>query len=359
MRNNIAVIPIASGSTSYQLPFKGKPVLAWSIAAAVQCDSVNAVFALSDDNAALELAERLGTIPIALDTAIQMDNAAAIKRAVGTDFDTALVLNPEFPLRSPKDIQQALAIMEEGGFASLTSAYRPSGNIWSADGQPSAEPALADGTALVETGSIKGIKNGDATSRQPGFLLMPQWKAAQCDTPDGFSLCEHYANSNGLRSILFPLRQNDLGMIAYDFDGVLTDNRAMVSQDGAESVTVNRSDGLVILRMAAMGIKQVIISKERNPVVLKRAEKLNLEVTHACDDKVTAFEEYRESHGVPLEKTFFFGNDLNDIEVMKIAGTAVAPSDATPAAKALADIITSAKGGYGVVREFFDMVDWD
>ena len=59
--------------------------------------------------------------------------------------------------------------------------------------------------------------------------------------------------------------------IFYDFDGVMTDNKVILSENGEESVIVNRSDGLAISYFKKLDIHQYIISSEQNPVVTKRA----------------------------------------------------------------------------------------
>ena len=81
-------------------------------------------------------------------------------------------------------------------------------------------------------------------------------------------------------------------LIAYDFDGVMTDNTVMVNQDGIESVRVHRGDGWAISQIKKQNISQIIISTEKNPVVSKRAEKLGLPCIQGCDDKKSALTDY-------------------------------------------------------------------
>ena len=149
---------------------------------------------------------------------------------------------------------------------------------------------------------------------------------------------------------------NDLDLVVYDFDGVMTDNRANVMQDGTEGVLVNRSDGLGVNKIKSMGIPQLIMSTEANPVVKIRAKKLQLEVIHNCEDKCSALKQYCEKNGFELSKTVFVGNDVNDLEVMKAVGFPVAPADAYYYILEVAKIITIAKGGRGVVRELSDLI---
>lgn len=146
----------------------------------------------------------------------------------------------------------------------------------------------------------------------------------------------------------------DIDLIVYDFDGVMTDNRVIVFQDGTEAVIVNRADGLGVDRFRSFGIPQLILSTETNPVVKSRAAKLHLKVIASCKDKKSALENYCAQNGYDLNRVMYIGNDLNDLEVMKIVGFPVAPADAHPEIKKVAKLTTEAKGGEGVVKELSD-----
>lgn len=142
-----------------------------------------------------------------------------------------------------------------------------------------------------------------------------------------------------------------IDLIVYDFDGVMTDNRAIVFQDGTEAVVVNRADGLGVDHFRDLGIPQLILSTETNPVVKARAIKLRIELIASCKDKKHALEKFCEQNGYALSKVMYIGNDLNDLEVMKIVGHPVAPADAHTEIKKVAKLITTAKGGEGVIKE--------
>ena len=146
---------------------------------------------------------------------------------------------------------------------------------------------------------------------------------------------------------------NNLDLIVYDFDGVLTDNRVLVSEEGMEFVFCHRSDGLAIEYIKKHNIQQIILSKERNPVVQARAKKLNIDVLYGIDDKKTVLEEFCQRNKYNLAKTLYIGNDTNDIDVMKIVGYAVAPYDANEQVKEISDIVLKVKGGFGVVQDLY------
>ena len=84
----------------------------------------------------------------------------------------------------------------------------------------------------------------------------------------------------------------DIKLLVYDFDGVMTDNKVIVDENGKESVVCNRSDGLAIKLIKEMGIAQLIMSTERNDLVRRRGEKLKLEVVNDISDKKSCLQEY-------------------------------------------------------------------
>ena len=150
---------------------------------------------------------------------------------------------------------------------------------------------------------------------------------------------------------------NDVDLIAYDFDGVMTDNKVIISENGKESVVVNRSDGLAISKIKEMKIPQLILSEEINNIVKIRARKLNIPVLSGVKDKKNVITSYCNRKNIDLKKVVFVGNDISDSEVMKIVGYPIAPQDAYKIIKEKAILITRAKGGEGVIRELYDILE--
>jgi len=145
-------------------------------------------------------------------------------------------------------------------------------------------------------------------------------------------------------------------LIVYDFDGVMTDNKVYVDQDGKEMVQVNRGDGLAISEINKLGINQIIISTEKNRVVTARAKKLNILCLQGIKDKKLALAEYCTSNNIPLKKVAFIGNDINDVEAMEISGISYCPSDAHDSIKAISNHTLYTRGGDGVIRELLDLI---
>lgn len=148
------------------------------------------------------------------------------------------------------------------------------------------------------------------------------------------------------------LQFKNIDLIVYDFDGVLTDNRVLVFDDGHEAVFCNRADGLAIGLIKKTGVPQIILSMEENRVVETRARKLGIDVLYGIQDKKAALTDHCRKNNYDLKRVVYIGNDINDIEVMGIVGYPLAPQDARPAVKRISKMIIARNGGDGVVQEF-------
>ena len=145
-------------------------------------------------------------------------------------------------------------------------------------------------------------------------------------------------------------------LLILDFDGVLTDNRVLVSQDGTESVWCNRGDGWGIARLKEKGIEILVLSTELNQVVRARCQKLGIDCIHGCDDKLAALKQILAERSLERENVAYIGHDVNDLACMSYVGIPIAVADAVPEIKNVARIITKNRGGYGAVREFADLI---
>lgn len=145
-------------------------------------------------------------------------------------------------------------------------------------------------------------------------------------------------------------------LIAFDFDGVFTDNTVYVTQDGVEAVRCWRSDGLGLARLRDVGVRVFIISTETNPVVTARANKLKLPCRQGVEDKAAAILETCQEFGIAAQHTMFVGNDINDIPAFQAIGIPVAVADAYPEVYPHVMYRTVKPGGFGAVREVCDMI---
>ena len=146
-------------------------------------------------------------------------------------------------------------------------------------------------------------------------------------------------------------------LVAFDFDGVFTDNMVYVFEDGTEAVRCSRGDGIGLQKLKRLGIEAVIISTESNPVVSARARKLKIRCVQDCPDKRKTLEDIARETGISLAEVAFVGNDINDRPCLTSVGLPIVVQDAHPDVISLAAYRTQTRGGYGAVREVCDLFE--
>jgi len=146
-------------------------------------------------------------------------------------------------------------------------------------------------------------------------------------------------------------------LLVLDFDGVMTDNKVLVHDDGRESVTCNRADGMGLRYLRTLSdVKVLILSSEVNSVGRARAAKLGIDYIYAGEQKLGGLLREIGRLGVGPERVCYVGNDINDLECMKAVGLAVAVADSAAEVLTCADHVTSRNGGDGAIREVCDMM---
>ena len=146
-------------------------------------------------------------------------------------------------------------------------------------------------------------------------------------------------------------------LVAFDFDGVFTDNMVYVLEDGTEAVRCFRSDGLGLQKLEQLGIETAIISTEANPVVSARARKLKIRCVQDCRDKRAALESIAKESGISLAEVAFVGNDINDLPCLECVALPIVVQDAHPDVVSTARYQTKNPGGHGAVREVCDLFE--
>jgi len=142
----------------------------------------------------------------------------------------------------------------------------------------------------------------------------------------------------------------------FDFDGVMTNNSVFIDQDGKESVSCSRADGLAFDVLRKLNKPAFILSTEKNPVVAMRANKLKILAIQGVHDKVDAIKELANNNSYNLKNICYVGNDLNDYYVMKLCGFSACPADSHSKIKELSKFTLKTNGGEGVVRDLLEDV---
>jgi len=149
-----------------------------------------------------------------------------------------------------------------------------------------------------------------------------------------------------------------LRLLVFDFDGVFTDNAVWVREDGAEIVRCSRFDGMGLsqLRQAGVAPEMLVLSTEENPVVSARCRKLRLRAIQGVADKGPRLRELSSELGIPLAETGYVGNDVNDIECLRLVGMPIVVADSHPDILPFGRLRTTRLGGHGAVREICDLL---
>jgi 3-deoxy-D-manno-octulosonate 8-phosphate phosphatase (KDO 8-P phosphatase) len=160
-------------------------------------------------------------------------------------------------------------------------------------------------------------------------------------------------------------RATRIKLLLMDCDGVLTDGRIWLFENGEEQKGFHTRDGLGLDILHRAGLRSGIISGRTSRAVSSRAQTLKMAfVRLGCEDKLEAFAEVVEQSDVSNAETAYIGDDLNDIPLMLLSGLAIAVADAALETRESAHYVTTAPGGYGAVREAVELIlkaqgQWD
>lgn len=160
------------------------------------------------------------------------------------------------------------------------------------------------------------------------------------------------------KNLLERLKKNKL--VAFDFDGVFTDGKVIVDQNGIESVVCSRKDTLRMKELKNIGIRLVVISKEKNPIIQKRCEKMEVEFYQGVDNKIIILKKFLEENNILPHESSFVGDDINDVDCLKYLhkarGITFTVADGHRQCKKWSNYVTSKKGGDHAVREICDLI---
>lgn len=148
----------------------------------------------------------------------------------------------------------------------------------------------------------------------------------------------------------------NIQLIFFDFDGVLTNNTVSIDEDGIESVTCNRSDGLAFNAINKLNLRCFVLSTEKNKVVSARCKKLNTKCIQGVDNKLLEIKKISKELNIDKEGIMYIGNDINDLEAIQYVGHSACPSDSHDLVKLNCKYILKKNGGEGIARELIERI---
>jgi len=166
--------------------------------------------------------------------------------------------------------------------------------------------------------------------------------------------------SNGLKYNKLTLKKKaqKIKLVLTDNDGVLTDTGVYYSARGEELKRFSIRDGMGIVRLKELVfVKTGIITGELSGSVKKRAEKLKIkELYLGVENKEAVFKRILRKNNLKAENVAFIGDDVNDLELLKLVGLSASPNDAIPDVKKIVNYVCQNKGGNGAFREFAELI---
>ena len=151
-------------------------------------------------------------------------------------------------------------------------------------------------------------------------------------------------------------RAQKIKLFVLDVDGVFSDGRIYLGNDGEELKAFHTKDGFGLKALMAQGIEVAIITGRQSNIVKNRMTALGVvHIFQGKDDKLTVYNALLQKLDLNPEQTAYIGDDVVDLPVMQTAGLGIAVNDAHPLVIQKADLVTTVKGGFGAVREICDL----
>jgi YrbI family 3-deoxy-D-manno-octulosonate 8-phosphate phosphatase len=375
----VAVIPARGGSKG--VPGKnlrrvaGRSLVERAVDACVAASAIDTVYVSTDDAGIAAAARAAGAEVVDRPADLSGDTASSESAllhaldtlaAAGRDPEVVVFVQCTSPFLDPDDLDEAVRRIADDEADAVFAAVPTYEFLWRSgpDGQASGinhdaayrprrqdrEPHFRE-TGAFYAMSVAGFR--EARHRffgRTSIVGVSELSAVEIDNEHDLVL------ASGLAPALDRRVGVDVDVVITDFDGVHTDDAALVNEDGYESVRVSRSDGLGVERLRKAGVPILILSKETNRVVAARAAKLGVEVLHGIEAKAEVVRDWLERQGVDAGRAAYLGNDINDLGPMALVGWPLAVADAHPEVQRAARRVLSRRGGHGAVRELCDLV---
>ena len=372
----VAIIPARGGSKG--IPLKnlqkvaGISLLARAINAAQASPSIDRVIVSTDHDGIAAEALRAGAevahrpAEIAGDTATSESALIHTLSTLDEDFDITVFMQCTSPFIDSASIENAVRTVRDDDADVVFSAVEDHSFLWRLDDDTQAvavgheasfRPRRQDRAKhFNETGAFYVMRTSGLIEHEHRFFgrigieEVPPEHAREIDDMSDLTLVRAIASTQETAQVI------DVDALVTDFDGVHTDDGAYVDEDGNEQVRVHRGDGMGISRLVKSGVPVMILSKERNPVVTRRAEKLRVDVAQGIDNKASILDAWITANDLDPARVAYVGNDINDLEAFDVVGWPIAVADAHPRVLAAARVILDRPGGRGAVREVCDLI---
>lgn len=383
---NIAFIPVRGGSKS--IPLKniknicGKPLVYWTLKAACDCNYIDRVYVATDskeirccienfmkNEKTFTKAEVIGrSQESSSDTA--STETAMLEFAQNYGFDNIVLIQATSPLLSGNDLNNGFEAFSDRYVDSVLSvvkqkrfnwtvkedgyAYSTNYDVFHRPRRQEFDGYYVENGAFYITSRENLLKSKNRISGNIKIIEMDEDTFFEIDEPSDWVIIEALMKKNGITA---PTEIPEIKMLLTDCDGCLTDGGMYYSENGDELKKFNTHDGMGFALLQERGIQTGIITGENVDLNRKRAEKLKLDIYEGgCKNKADTIKRICKERGIDLVNVAYIGDDINDIEAIKIVGYSCCPADAIYEVKKYANYITKTKGGNGVVREVVENI---
>ena len=397
---NVAFIPVRGGSKSIPLKnikeIHGRPLVYWTVAAACNCRFIDKVFVATDSREIrlcvekfcaedLERFKRVNVIDRSAETATDTASteSAMMEFARSHRFDNIVLIQATSPLLTGADLDNGFNTFNAQGTDSVLSVVPQKRFIWGVDNDGNATPQNYDvynrprrqdfEEYYVENGAFyitsrKGLlASGNRLSGNIRLSLMSEDTYYEIDEPSDWVVTEalmakREQPAEEPKSPEDPEENYHNTNIKYkmfltDCDGCMTDAGMYYSEKGDELKKFNTRDGVAFRLLRERGIITGVITGEDVALNKRRCEKLKIDVlAQGCVDKVACINRLCSTYNIKPEEVVYIGDDLADKDAVELVGLGCCPADASVAVKGVADYVTKAKGGEGVIREVVEMI---
>lgn len=377
---NTAFIPVRGGSKSIPLKniklINGRPLVYWTVLAAVGCREIDRVFVATDSPIIKDTVEQFGFDKVsvirrsektATDTA--STESAMLEFAEQYEFDNIILIQATSPLLTSEDLQKGLEMFALPQYDSVLSAVRQKRFVWKENEDGTASPVNYDvfnrprrqefEGYMVENGAFYICSRNDLLRSQNrvsgkiGVVEMPEETYFEIDEPSDWIIAENLMkrkNQNGSAV-------SKIKMVLTDCDGCLTDGGMYYSDNGVESKKFNTKDGMGFQLLRQKGIKTGIITGESNEAVNQRGRKLQLDVVKlGVKDKKAVITDVCREYGIRLSEVAYIGDDINDLEAVQSVGFGCSVHNGMECVKAAAQYVSPLCGGDGAVRDIIEYI---
>lgn len=379
MSEAVAIIPARGGSKGVVRKnlrrVGGIPLVARAIEAATRCASIDRVVVSTDDADIAAVAEEWGAEVVVRPDELAIDTASsesALLHALEVleerkvDVGVVAFLQATSPFIDVPALDEAVQLVRSRRRDSVFAAVETYGFLWARSTACAAEAVNHDADVrprrqdrdphFLETGAFYVLRAAGFKAIRHrffgsvGIAEVPARTAIEIDTEGELEV------ARALAPLIDAPTPIDVDVVVTDFDGVHTDDSVHVSQDGTETVTVSRGDGMGVALLRGAGIPVLILSTEVNPVVSARAAKLRVDVLQGQADKTATLRAWAAERGIRLSRIAYVGNDVNDLGCLELVGWPVAVPGAHPVVLAAARVVLDRPGGAGAVRDLAERV---